>query len=291
MKRIFAFVLTFLATTIAADDARLAEAMRSANVRVAGERAIVWAPPAWSAEKRTAVAASLDRVIASVEQRLGRKQTAPVEYLISDSDDLPSHVYRGYEHTEADPPIVFLSGLDSGEAPHIHETVHIVGGTFGSLLLREGLATYVQFAVQPGKMRPLVKLGEVTDRKSLDAAAAAIVTKPNGRELATRWLATPGRKVAFESRPERGLFYAVSASFAGFLIDGVGIETFMKIYAAEDVVAATARLTGKPWSAWTEAWLTTVSSAAPASPPRSAGSRPAAAPAHSAGAESPAPRP
>ena len=255
MKRIFALVLTFLTTTIAADDAELAEAMRSTNVRVAGKRAIVWAPPTWSAEKRTAVAASLDQVIASVEQRLGRKQSVPIEYLLSDSDELPSHVYGGYAHTDADPAIVFLSGLDSGEAPHIHETVHIVGGKFGSLLLREGLATYAQFAVQPGKMRPLVKLGEVTDRKSLDAAAARIVSKPNGRELATKWLANPAKKVAFASRPDRSLFYAVSASFVAHLIDGMGMESFMKLYAADDPVAALERMTGKPWRTWTEEWL------------------------------------
>lgn len=259
MKHIAALVLTFVTTTIAADDARLADAMRSTNVRVAGQRAIVWAPPGWSAETRTAIAASLDRVIADVEQRLGRKQAAPIEYLLSDSDDLPSHVYRGYEHTDADPPVVFLSGLDSGEAPHIHETVHIVAGEFGSLLLREGLATHVQFAVQPGKMRPLVKLGEVTDRKSLDAAAARILATPKGRERAKRWLADPEKKVVFTSRPERGLFYAVSASFVGHLIDRIGIETFMKVYAADDPAAALERLTGTSWSATAEEWLTRLS--------------------------------
>lgn len=255
MKRIYALVLTFFTIALAADDADLVKAMRATNVRTAGKRAIVWAPPAWPAEKRASVAASLDQVITNVETLLGRKQEAPIEYFISDSDDLPSHVYRGYEHTDADPAIVFLSGLDSGEAPHIHETVHIVGGKFGSLLLREGLATYVQFSVQPGKMRPLVKLGEVTDLKSLDAAAARIVAKPDWREQTTAWLATPAKKVAFASRPERGLFYAVSASFVAFVIDRIGLESFMTVYAADDPAASLEKITGKPWKTWTEEWL------------------------------------
>jgi hypothetical protein len=259
MKRIFVFVLTFVTATVAADqrlkDTELAQSMRSTNVRVAGKRSIVWAPPSWSADKRTSVAASLDHVIAQVEKILGRKQDVTIEYFLSDSDEMPSHVYGGYDHSAADPAIVFLSGLDSGEAPHIHEPVHIIGGKFGSLLLREGLATYVQFALQPGKMRPLVRLGEVTDRKSLDATAERIVSKPNGRELATAWLANPAKKVAFYSRPDRALFYAVSASFVAFLIDRIGIETFMVVYASDDPAASLERVTGKPWKQWTEEWF------------------------------------
>lgn len=217
-------------------DAALAKEMRTANVKIVGERAVVWAPPAWPEAKRKEVTASLDGVIARAEKMLGRTQTAKIEYLISDSDELPSHVYGAYGHSAAkgDPPVVFLSGLDSGEAPHIHETVHIVGGEFGSLLLREGMATYVQLTLEPGKkMRPLVRMN-VTDRKSLDTAAANILARPQGREAAMSWIANPRGVPDFESRQDRALFYAVSASFTAFLVDRLGMETVMKAYAADD---------------------------------------------------------
>jgi hypothetical protein len=212
-------------------DADLAQSIRSTNVQSAGERVIVWAPPAWPAEKRADVTASLDATVARVETALGRKHPGKIEYVLA-PDEVPSHVYRGYDHAVDDPPIVFLSGLDSGESPHIHETVHLVAGEFGSLLLREGLATYVQFQIQPGKMRPLVKLGEVTDVKSLDAVMPSILAEH--REQVMNWLAHPVKKVDFKSRPERGLFYAVSTSFTAFLIERVGFETVMKAYASPD---------------------------------------------------------
>lgn len=216
---------------------------------------VVWAPPEWSAQKRAEVTASLDAVVAQVERALRRRHAGRIEYLISTSDEVPSHVYRGYDHAPADPSVVFLSGLDSGESPHIHETVHIVAGEFGSLLLREGLATYVQFKIQPGKMRPLVKLGEVTDLQSLDAVMPALLGR--NRELVMKWLANPAKKVEFTSRPERGLFYAVSASFTAFLIERVGLETVMKAYASAEPKRLIAG-----WDGWVEAWANHVTPSA-----------------------------
>jgi hypothetical protein len=249
-------VLMFLATTALAsskDDAAIA-AMRATHVKSAGTRVVVWAPPAWPAEKRASVTASLDRVVAQVETALVRKHEAPIEYYISELDDLPSHVYGGYAHTADDKPVVFLSGLDSGEAPHIHETVHLVGGEFGSLLLREGIATYVQFTVQPGKMRPLVKL-EATDLPSLDAAAARILGKPQTRQQALGWIANPAKSVTFTSRPDRGMFYAVSASFTAYLVKELGMSAFMEAYGSKNPVAAIEKRSGKAWSRWTDEWL------------------------------------
>lgn len=260
------FATTLFAADRRAEDDRALEALRASNVKTIGERAIVWAPPSWPEAKRAAITASLDRVITQVEATLQRKFDAEgyrrrhVEYFITESEELPSHVYGAYEHSAShgDPPYVFLSGLDSGEAPHIHETVHILGGRFGSLLLREGVATYVQYVLQPGPMRPLVKLGEVRDLESLDAAVAAQLAKPKNRELATGWLAAPGKSVAFGSRPERAWFYAVSASFSAFLIDRAGAGAVMEAYAADDPRAALERRTNKSWQQWTDEWLATV---------------------------------
>lgn len=235
-------LLTLAAAGRRAQDDQLAKSIREAAVKVTGARAIVWAPKTWPEQKRNEVAASLDRVIARSEELLGRKHDAKaygqphIEYLVSESDEVPSHVYGAYEHSAAkgDKPYVFLSGLDSGEAPHIHETVHIVGGQFGSLLLREGMATYVQLTLEPGKkMRPLVRMN-VTDRASLDAAAKTILARPQGRRAAMQWIADPASHPSFESRQDRALFYAISASFTAFLVDRVGMETVMKAYAAGD---------------------------------------------------------
>lgn len=267
MKRLSLIALALLAITASAadqrqSDAETAKTMRAANVKVAGQRVIVWAPPEWPAEKGTKLAESLDDVVAKVETTLGRKHDAAaygqpqIEFLITDSDAIPSHVFAGYDHSAAagDRPYIFLSGLDSGEAPHIHETTHLVAGKFGSLLLREGIATYVQFVVQPGTMRPLVKM-EATDLESLDAAVTKIVTKPRGRELATQWLATPAKKVAFDSRQDRGLFYAIGASFTAFLIDRIGMENFMDAYALDDPAAAIAKHAGVSWQQLADEWL------------------------------------
>lgn len=254
MKHSIAVLLLFATTAAAAgraEDDRAIEAIRAANVKTVGERVIVWAPPSWPEAKRAEVTATLDQYVLSVQQVLARPRTATIEYFITASDDIPSHVYGAYEHdTTSDPPYVFLSGLDSGEAPHIHETAHIVGGNFGSLLLREGLATHVQFALEPGKkMRPLVKMG-ATDRETLDAAVTQILAKPQHRELALRWIANPAKRVDFTSRPERGVFYAVGASFTAFLIDRLGMEAFLKAYAADDPRSAI-----PSWQALTDEWL------------------------------------
>lgn len=235
------------------DDAAIA-AMRQSHVKHAGARAIIWAPADWPAEKRASVTASLDRVVAQVETTLGRKHEAPIEYYISDSDELPSHVYGGYAHKASDRPVVFLSGLDSGEAPHIHETVHLIGGEFHSLLLREGIATYVQFVLQPGKMRPLVKL-EATDLESLDRAAARILGRPQTRAQALGWIASPAKSLSFTSRPERGMFYAVSASFTAHLVKELGMSAFMEAYGSENPVAAIEKRSAKTWQQWTDEWL------------------------------------
>lgn len=252
---ITAFLVT-LAWGAAADDARLAATLRQGAVRTEGERVVVWAP---SEQKQ--LAARLDGVVVKVETLLGLAfdakayGQAKIEYFLSDSDDVPSHVYGAYDHSAAagHPPYIFLSGLDSGEAPDIHETAHLIGGKFGSLLLREGMATYVQFAVRSGKMRPLVKMGDVTDIPSLDEALRRQFAKPVVREQAVQWILEPAKKVKFTSRPDRGLFYAVSASWVAFLVEHAGMEAVMEAYAADDPIAALQRR-GVSWTKLANQW-------------------------------------
>lgn len=247
------FVL-FATAAFASNDGELLRELKQQSIRVEGKRVIVWAPGAWTNEQSAQVAKDLDRVVARVEEVIGRKfdagtyDQARIEYVISQSEEIPSHVFAGYGHepSAGHGPVVFLSGLDSGESPHIHETVHIVAGRFGSLLLREGLATYVQFAIQPGRMRPLVKLGDVTDIATLDVALQRVLADERNLELAKRWLANPAKSVGFRSRPERALFYAVSASFTAFLVERVGMDAVMKAYASDDRAA---------WQEWMSAWL------------------------------------
>lgn len=263
--------IPLLAADRRAEDDALARQLRASHAKTTGARVIVWAPGDWSPEQRDALTSRLDGMVARVEAMLGRRiqaagyRQAQIEFFISADDAVPSHVRAGYDHDPAtDPPVVFLSGLDSGEAPHIHETTHIVAGSFGSLLLREGLATYVQYTLEPGKMRPLVKLGDVTDIASLDTAVATLLTPPRPRTRARSWLEEPTRRVSFESRPERGMFYAVSASFVAFVVDGIGMEKFMRVYAADDARVALEKESGRSWSSWTNAWLAKVAPDAPA---------------------------
>jgi hypothetical protein len=101
-------------------------------------------------------------------------------------------------------------------------------------------------------MRPLVKLG-ATDLQSLDKAAAAIVSK--NRAQALGWIANPAKSVDFTSRPERGMFYAVSASFTAHLVRELGMSAFMEAYGSENPVAAIETRSGKSWQQWTDEWL------------------------------------
>lgn len=268
MKHALLAALLLLTTTLhaagrAQQDDELAQTLRTSHVKSEGKRAVVWTPSNWPDEKRAAITNSLDQLIPKVEQTLGKSFDAAaykqqrIEYFVTDSDEIPSHVHGGYSHSPAGghEPRVFLSGVDSGEAPHIHETAHIIGGQFGSLLLREGIATWTQFTLQPGKMRPLVNLGNVTDLQSLDAAMPRVLAKPANRELAAKWLNDPAKSVAFDTRPQRSLFYAVSASFVAHLIQSAGLATTMEAYAANDPKAVIEKRTGKPWAHWTAEWL------------------------------------
>lgn len=254
--------LPVLAADRRSDDHALAASMKASHVRIEGERAIVWAPAGWDRKQTQRTVAMLDAAVADVEKVLGTRFDAAsygqqrIEYFISDSDDVPSHVIGGYQHDpQSDPPYVFLSGLSSGEAPHLHETAHIIAGRFGSLLLREGLATYAQFTTQPGPMRPLAKLEGVVDLSTLDRVLPALLAQKGARERVEAWLATPSKNVRFDSRPDRALFYSVSASFVAHMVGELGVETFMRIYAQDDVAAALGKESGRPWSEWTAEWI------------------------------------
>lgn len=245
-------------TAAESDDAQLARAIRASHVRTGTSRAVVWTPASWSAAASSEVATKLDRTVRDVEEFLGRKQSARVEYLIV-GEGVPSHVFGGYRHSDGDPDLVFLAGIETGDAPHIHETTHIVAGEFGSLLLREGLATHVQFALAPGPMRPLAKFGGARDRSTLDAALGKVLGDPDKRAKAEAWIDNPAKVVAFKSRKERTLFYAVAASFTSFVIDEVGVSRFLDLYDERDVKTAARRATGKSWAAFQREWLAYIS--------------------------------
>ena len=236
------------------DDALVARTKATA-VSIKRERAIIWAPSSWTEAQRSAAASQLDQSVRDVERLLSRKDARMIQFFLVD-EETPSHVYGGYEHTTDDEAIVFIAGLETGEAPYLHETTHIVAGEFGSLLLREGLATHVQFSIDPGPMRPLVKLGEITDRKSLDRALTAEFSKEERLSLANEWIANPAKKLKFSSRPDRSFFYAVAASFTSFVIDRIGLAEFMRLYAEPD--PRSAKFGDTTWQSLHEQWLRSV---------------------------------
>lgn len=226
----------FLATpALASKDDLLAEKIRANGAKTVGERVIVWTSPAWTDAERTALAATLDRTVIHVEKILGRRFAADgygqahIEYYLLDADDKPSHVHGGYSHAAGSKPYVFLAGYKTGESPYVHETAHILAGDFGSLLLREGLATYAHLASGAGRMRPLVKFG-VSDFATLDAAVKTLFRNPEQRQRITSWVQNPAKHVAFTDNRDRALFYAASASLVAFLVDELGMETFMRLY-------------------------------------------------------------
>lgn len=215
-------LLVLLFADRTADDA-LAAAARIHKTE--GARVVVWTSDAWTADERAALTKRLDETVVAVEKLLDRKYDGRIEYFILDGDQ-PSHVYGGYDHRHGhDKPYVFLSGVKEGESPYIHETAHIIAGEFGTLWLREGVATYAHLALGGGTMRPLVKFG-VTDFASLEAAVEKLLSNPAKRAQVEAWMKNPAKAVRLASGPDRGLFYAASAAY----VAKIGIGEAMKRY-------------------------------------------------------------
>ncbi len=148
-----------------------------------------------------------------------------------------SHVWRGYDHPSDPKAAIFLnpraySGALSGKnATHIHEMTHLFTWRFNSHTLREGIAHYVALTILPGAaVGPNLAGGSPPDITQEILDHLGTTRPPPG------WLSTDLNR--------RTAYYFASYRFVKYLIETRGMETFMKLYAAEDPEVAIRSLYG-----------------------------------------------
>ncbi len=140
-----------------------------------------------------------------------------------------SHVWRGYQHPSDPRGIIFLNprvywGAMSGkDATHIHELTHLFTWNYKSHTLREGIADYIALTILPGaSVGPNPGGNEVPPEIPPEILEYLGTTK-----LPPGWLST--------DLVRRRAYYFASYRFVRYLIEMKGIETFMKLYASENL--------------------------------------------------------
>jgi hypothetical protein len=137
-----------------------------------------------------------------------------------------SHVWKGYRHP-SDPkgiiflnPRVYLGAMNAKNSTYIHELTHLFTWRFSSHTLREGFADYVALTILPGTAVGPNPAGESPGQIPAEVRQLLGTTRP-----APDWASTDPVR--------RGAYYFASYQFVRFLVGAKGIDTFLKLYAAE----------------------------------------------------------
>jgi hypothetical protein len=149
-----------------------------------------------------------------------------------------SHVWRGYGHPLDPKGIVFLNtrvysgALRGSDATYAHELAHLFTWRYHSHTLREGLADYLALKIHPGAGLGANPGGYDTSAKIPQEVLDLLgTTKP------------PPQGVVSDLHMRRN-YYNAGYRFVRYLIDTAGMDTFMKLYDAEDTEAELPRLYG-----------------------------------------------
>jgi hypothetical protein len=189
-----------------------------------------------------ALVAVAEKAIARMEELLGRKldeaALGPKIGIYVSSGTRVSHVWRGYHHPSDPRPIVFLNPVVAGlavagtNATYAHELAHLLAWRFRSHTLREGLADYLALQLHP--------------RAGIGPNPAGYGSPPPVLPEINDYLGTtrPAPDAVISDASFRRAYYYASYRFVRFLIGRAGMETFMKLYDAEDPVAEISRLYG-----------------------------------------------
>ena len=190
---------------------------------------------------RALVAAS-ERAIVRMEELLGRKLDEAtlgprIRIYVSASTKI-SHLWRGYRHPSDPRPFVFLNprvadlAVSGVNATYAHELAHLLTWRYRSHTLREGLADYLALQLHPR--------AAVGPNFYGDTSPPAVPPEVEEYLGTTR----PAPDAVISDAQFRRAYYYASYRFVRYLVGRAGMETFMKLYDAEDPGAEVSRLYG-----------------------------------------------
>lgn len=158
------------------------------------------------------------------------------------------HVEGGYYHFESPVLRVHLNGsFRSDRAPLAHEITHLILPEYGSLSLREGLASEIQDRF--GRNISLYSLGADVHSLSVRflAGSSGHVVDAVGQP------GIPGIDLMGDEEV-RAAFYVLSHSFSKYLLDRLGTEAFLRLYESRDLAAEYHAVTGSGLEALKAEW-------------------------------------
>ena len=236
-------------------------------------RAVVHLPrDAMPADEARAIATELNEGIEAIEAftrspRAWQRDPARIDYYFHPSQ------FISYARPAFALVFVSLSRLQSGSAPLLHETAHVLlspstdfvlarGARFdmehdGPVWLIEGIATYVAMSVSKSAGVPEGDPLNVGRLEQLDRRCATALDTPVGAEVLPfiGVVGAPEALGSVERRPIVGpAFYACAASFNKYLAGRIGADALIQLMAAKDAQARFEKLTGRSVTALRADW-------------------------------------
>jgi hypothetical protein len=213
--------------------------VREAQLAASGKRVDLYEHGVGADRALVAVA---EKALARMEELLGRKldeaTLGPKISIYVSAGTRISHVWRGYNHPGDPRPIVFLNptvaelAVAGTNATYAHELAHLLTWRYRSHTLREGLADYLALQLHPG--------AGVGPNPAGYGSPPAVPPEINDYLGTTR----PAPDTVVSDPSFRRAYYYASYRFVRYLIGRAGVETFMKLYDAEDPGAAVSQLYG-----------------------------------------------
>lgn len=203
---------------------------------------------------------NIEEAIEQLEEDLGRSydvdhyEDDKIEVYVNSGRGV-SHVEGGYDHPNVTTPRMYLYYASVQHAPYVHELTHIIARDYNTLWLREGLAIVMNDRLDGDSAFPnfgkdkhalaaeFINDGMI-DGQTMKVGADRVLTliKHNGVPY-------------FNGKPERYGYYILSGSLVQYLIDEMGLETFMTLYDGEDPDVDIEEITGQSMEAWKASWM------------------------------------
>jgi hypothetical protein len=231
------------------EDIRLIDLIKNSSNYFVSDRSILWVEKGYLTDEETiTLQQKIDSSIQNIEKYIGidfdkkiyRKEK--IEYFIHSSIKV-SHTITGYQPRKYMHPVIFLAYAAEKSTPYVHETVHIIAWDWYAPWLEEGLAVFLNDALNGYPSFP--NFGENIE----ELAPKMLRFKEALREIG---LYEPPE---FTSKIERRAFYILSGSFVKYLCDQFGVTKFMQIYKAEDSNKAAVNITGKKLQTLKAEWV------------------------------------
>lgn len=234
------------------DDRRLsADVGRNATVRILGNIEVRSEAGSVSDSALDEFAEVARNGARDIARFTGSPLPAHIVIILSPRVDI-SHTYPhfpGDDHA----PRVFIDSARVADhaAPYLHELVHAVAGSGGSMWLEEGFASWVASSVASrygGYYAPV--LSNTNDR--VDAQAREVLERTGAGSQTSAWFAS-AETPDFATQRERRGFYIAAHSFTKFLAQSLGKRKLLRIYRANDIQSL-AHDTGVSIDEWETRW-------------------------------------